>query len=260
MSFDNLLVERENGIAVVVIQRPRKLNALDSRTLGELTDAFLSLQRDDTVRCVILTGSGEKAFVAGADVNDLSLDTPESARRRALEGQRTFDLIEHLGKPVIAAVNGVAFGGGCELAMSCTLRIAADSAQFGQPEINLGTIPGFAGTQRLVRLVGKTRAMEMILTGRPISAHEAAAIGLVNTVVPQADLMNDARALAAELASKPPVALRYALEVINRGSEMPMADAARYEAAMFGMAAGTEDMREGTSAFLQKRKATFKGR
>ena len=260
MSFDNLLVEREPRLAILTIQRPQRLNALDARTLDELRDAFLSFQQDDEIRCVILTGAGEKAFVAGADVNELAQDTPEAAQRRALSGQRVFDLIEGLGKPVIAAVNGFALGGGCELAMACTLRLAADSARFGQPEVNLGIIPGFAGTQRLVRLVGKSRAMEMILTGVPITAQDALACGLVNRVVPAADLMRDARSLAAELAAKPPLALRYAMDAINRGAEMPFADACRLEAALFGMVMTTQDMREGTAAFLEKRKPQFKGR
>src|SRR5438552_566955 len=196
MSFDNLLVERDGRTGLLTIQRPPRLNALDARTLDELRQAFLAFQQDDEIRCVILTGAGEKAFVAGADIHEIAGDNPESARQRALAGQRVFDLIEQLGKPVIAAVNGLALGGGCELAMACTSRLAADSARFGQPEINLGLIPGFAGTQRLVRLVGKTKAMEMVLTGAPSSAQDALAIGLVNRVVPAAALMREARALA----------------------------------------------------------------
>jgi enoyl-CoA hydratase/carnithine racemase len=260
MSFDNLLVEREARMAILTIQRPQRLNALDARTLDELRDAFLSFQHDADIRCLILTGAGEKAFVAGADINELAQDTPQAARTRALAGQGVFDLIEGLGKPVIAAVNGFALGGGCELAMACTLRIAADSARFGQPEINLGLIPGFAGTQRLVRLVGKSKAMEMILTGTPISAQDALACGLINRVVPAAELITEARALAADLASKAPIALSYAMEAVNRGAEMVFADACRLEAALFGLVMGTEDMKEGTTAFLQKRKPAFKGR
>jgi enoyl-CoA hydratase len=260
MSFDNLLVEHESGVAVLTVQRPERLNALDTRTLDELWQAALDLQKDDAVRSVILTGAGDKAFVAGADLNEIARDTPDGARQRALHGQRVFDLVEHLGKPVIAAVNGFALGGGCELAMACTLRLAADSARFGQPEINLGLIPGFAGTQRLARLVGRTKAMEMILTGEPITAQEALAIGLVNRVLPAAELMPRARSLAADLAGKPRVALRYALDAVNRGIEMPFADACQLEAALFGMVTTTEDMREGTKAFLEKRKPEFKGR
>ena len=260
MSFENLFVEREGSIALLTIQRPQRLNALDARTLDELRQAFLAFQHDDQLRCVIVTGAGDKAFVAGADINELAQDTPESARRRALAGQQVFDLIEQLGKPVIAAVNGFALGGGCELAMACTFRVASDTARFGQPEINLGIIPGFAGTQRLARLVGKTRAMEMILTGAAITAQDALAIGLVNRVVPAADLMTEARALAAELSTKAPIAMRHAMDAINRGSEMAFADGCQLEAALFGMVTTTEDMREGTRAFLEKRKPDFKGR
>jgi len=259
MPFDNLLVQRESRIAVLTVQRPTRLNALDASTLEELRQAALDLQHDNSIRCVIVTGAGEKAFVAGADVNEIAGDLPEAARLRALGGQHVFDLIEHLGKPVIAAVNGFALGGGCELAMACTLRIAADTARFGQPEINLGLIPGFAGTQRLSRLVGKAKAMELILTGNPITAAEAFAIGLVNRVVPAADLMTEARALAAELAAKPAIALQYAMEAINSGLEMPFAEGCRLEASLFGMATASDDMKEGTRAFLEKRKPEFKG-
>jgi enoyl-CoA hydratase len=259
MSFDNLLVQRESGIAVLTVQRPQRLNALDSLTLNEVERAFLDFRQDPSVRCVIVTGAGDKAFVAGADINELARDSPERARQRARRGQEVFDQIEQLGKPVIAAVNGFALGGGCELAMACTLRLAADTARFGLPEINLGLIPGFAGTQRLVRLVGKTKAMELILTGNPIAAHEALDCGLVNRVVPAASLMADTRALAAELAAKAPIALRYANEAVYHGVEMPFADACAFEAALFGLTMTTEDMREGTRAFLEKRKAVFKG-
>jgi enoyl-CoA hydratase len=260
MSFENLLVDRDGAVAVVTVNRPQRLNALDARTIGELRQAALDLQRDDGIRCVILTGAGDRAFVAGADINELATDTPDGARIRAREGQQVFDLIENLGKPVIAAVNGVALGGGCELAMACTLRIAAETAKFGQPEINLGLIPGFAGTQRLARLVGRTKAMEMVLTGSPIGAHDALAIGLVNRVVPPGELMPSARALASDLAAKAPIAMRYAMDAIGRGLDMPFADACRLEAALFGASSATEDMKEGTRAFLEKRKAVFKGR
>jgi len=260
MPFDNLLVEREPPIAILTIQRPQTLNALDERTLEELRAAVLSLQNDEAIRCVVLTGSGEKAFAAGADIKELAHDTPEAAQRRAAAGQDVFNIIEGLDTPVIAAVNGLALGGGCELAMACTLRIAADSARFGQPEINLGLIPGFAGTQRLVRLVGKSKAMEMILTGNPITAGDALACGLINRVVPAARLLQEARALAGELASKPPIALRYAKDAVNRGENMPFADACQLESALFGLVTTTQDRKEGTSAFLEKRKPVFRGR
>ena len=260
MPFDNLLVQRESAVAILTIQRPQRLNALDASTLDELRQAVLDLQHDQSIRCVIVTGAGDRAFVAGADINEIASDTPEQARLRALRGQHVFDLIERLGKPVIAAINGFALGGGCELALACTLRIAADTATLGQPEINLGLIPGFAGTQRLSRVIGKTKAMELILTGNPIKASDALAIGLVNRVVPAAALMSATRALADELASKPAVALRYAMEAINSGFEMPFAEACRLEASLFGMATATEDMREGTKAFLEKRKPSFTGK
>lgn len=260
MSFDNLLVERESGVAVLTVQRPQRLNALDASTLDEIRRAVLDFQQDSSIRCVIVTGSGDKAFVAGADINEFARNTPEEARQRARRGQHVFNLIERLGKPVIATVNGFALGGGCELAMACTLRIAADTARFGQPEINLGLIPGFGGTQRLARLVGKAKAMELILTGNPLSASDALAIGLINRVVPAADLMSHARTLAAELATKPPIALRYAMEAINKGLEMPFGEACDLEAALFGMVTTTDDMREGTKAFLEKRKPEFTGK
>jgi enoyl-CoA hydratase len=263
MSFDNLLLERDgpgNTVVVVTINRPQVLNALNSQTVDELRRAMLDLQRDDGVRTIVLTGAGEKSFVAGADINELALQTPTGGREHALTGQHVFDVIENLGKPVIAAINGFALGGGCELAMACTLRIAADSARIGQPEINLGLIPGYAGTQRLPRLVGKGKAMEMILTGAPITADEALRIGLVNRVVPAASLMTDARALAAQLAASAPIAMRYVINAVNKGMEMPFAEACQYEATLFGLVASTDDMREGTEAFLEKRKAEFKGR
>ncbi|MSO55444.1 MAG: hypothetical protein EXQ55_00750 [Acidobacteria bacterium] len=260
MSFDNLLDQREAAVAMLTIQRPQRLNALDAATLDELRQAFLNFQHDDSIRCVIVTGAGDKAFVAGGDINEFARDTPEGARARARRGQEVFDLIERLGKPVIAAINGFALGGGCELAMACTLRLAADTARFGLPEINLGLIPGFAGTQRLPRLIGRTKAMEMILTGAPIGAHDALALGLVNRVVPAAALMDEARALACDLAAKPAIALRYAMEAVSRGLEMPFAEACQLEAALFGLLTTTEDMKEGTKAFLEKRKPEFKGK
>jgi enoyl-CoA hydratase len=260
MTLENLLVERDGAVAVVTVNRPKVLNALNAQTLDELRRAVLELKHDEAVRAVILTGAGEKSFVAGADINELAVMTATGAREHAIRGQHVFDLVEQMGKPVVAAINGFALGGGCELAMACTIRVAADTARLGQPEINLGLIPGYAGTQRLARIVGKGRALELLLSGDQITAQEAHRIGLVNRVVPAAELMAEARRLAAALAGKAPIAARYVLEAVHKGVEMPFGQAQVYEATLFGLVASTEDMREGTRAFLEKRKAEFKGR
>jgi enoyl-CoA hydratase len=260
MSFENLLVTRDGAVVTITINRPAVMNALNAQTLDELRRAALEARHDDEVRVVIVTGAGEKAFVAGADINELARQNPVSGREMALRGQHVFDLIERLGKPVIAAINGFALGGGCELAMACTFRVAADTARLGQPEINLGVIPGYAGTQRLARLVGRDRAMDLVLTGRHVSADEALQIGLVTRVVAASVLLDEVRAFAEQLAAKPPIAVRYAIDAINRGLEMPFGEACALEATLFGLAASTEDMREGTRAFLEKRKPQFTGR
>jgi len=259
MPFEHVLVEREDLVEIITINRPKVLNALNAATMAELGQAFEAARADPDVRAIILTGAGGKSFVAGADINELAVQTPVGGREHARRGQALFDRLERLGKPVIAAVNGFALGGGCELAMACTLRVAADTARFGQPEINLGLMPGYAGSQRLPRLVGRGRALELLLTGLPISADEAWRIGLVNRVVPAAQLMDEARRLARELAGKPPIAVRYILEAVAGGLEMSFADAETYEATLFGLVSTTEDMREGTKAFLEKRTPVFKG-
>jgi enoyl-CoA hydratase len=260
MPYDNLSLERDDAVVVVTISRPNVLNAIDAPTLDALRRAVLDLKHDDGVRVVIITGSGDKAFVAGADINELAAQTPTTLREHALTGQHVFDLIENMGKPVIAAINGFALGGGCELAMACTLRIAADTARLGLPEITLGILPGYAGTQRLARLVGKAKAMELILTGTPIPAQDAARIGLVNRVVTSGELMAAARDLANQLAKQPPVAVQYIINAVNKGLEMPFAEACVFEATLFGLLAATDDMREGTRAFLEKRKPLFTGK
>lgn len=259
-NLENLLVEQDGAVTTITVNRPKVLNALNTQTLDEMRRAILAIKYDDSVRVVIITGSGEKSFIAGADINELSVQTPTGGRDHAMRGQHVLDLIENLGKPVIAAINGFALGGGCELAMACTIRIAADTARLGQPEVNLGIIPGYAGTQRLARLIGKGRALELLLTGDHVLAPEAHRLGLVNRVVPAAELMHEARTLAASLATKAPVAARYIIDAVNKGLEMPFAAAQVFEATLFGLVSTTEDMREGTAAFLAKRKAEFKGK
>jgi enoyl-CoA hydratase len=254
MTLENILVERDGAVVVVTINRPAVLNALNRRTVAEIRQVMEQLRDDDGVRAIVLTGAGDKAFVAGADVNELAVLTPVQGKDHARTGQAVFDLIERLGKPVIAAINGFALGGGCELAMACTIRVAADTARLGQPEINLGIMPGYAGSQRLPRLVGKGVALEMLLTGDLISAERARQIGLVNRVVPAADLLTEAKTLAASLAAKAPVATRYIIEAVNEGLDMPLDEGQHLETALFGVIASTEDARQLTRAFLEKRK------
>jgi enoyl-CoA hydratase len=260
MDFDNLLLERDGAVAVVTVNRPQVLNALNFSTIDDLRRAALALKHDAGVRAIVITGAGGKSFAAGADINELAVQSPAQGKELAQRGQHVFDLLENLGKPVIAAINGYALGGGCELALACTLRVAADTARIGQPEINLGIIPGYGGTQRLARLVGKGVALELLLTGKQITAAEALQIGLVNRVVPAARLLSDAKALAAELAGKAPIAVQYIIEAVNRGLEVSFDKGQFLEAALFGLVASTDDMREGTKAFLEKRKPDFRGR
>jgi enoyl-CoA hydratase len=260
MSFDNLLHERDGAVAVLTINRPQVLNALNSQVLDEVRRAVLSLKHDAGVRAVVITGAGPKAFAAGADIDELAHLGPIDAKQQSSRGQHVFDLIENMGKPVIAAINGFALGGGCELAMACSLRIAADTARLGQPEINLGLMPGYGGTQRLARLVGRGVALDLLLSGRQVTAQEALAIGLVNRVVPAADVVAESRTLAAHLSEKPAVAVQYIIESVNRGLDATLERGQFIESTLFGMLAGTDDMREGTAAFLEKRPAAFRGR
>lgn len=258
--YETLLFESKNRIGYVTINRPDKLNALNAKAKSELKQLFEQLKTDDMVDVVILTGAGEKAFVAGTDIKELSELNTESGKTFSAGGQAVFDSIENLGKPVIAAVNGFALGGGCELALTCTLRIAAENAKFGQPEVNLGIIPGYGGTQRLSRLVGKGKAMELILTGDQIEAQEALRIGLVNNVVPFKDLKSAAESLALKIISKGQVAVRMALKAVNMTQESNLTDGQALEASLFGLCCGSEDFKEGTKAFLEKRKPNFKSR
>ena len=260
MTFENLLIERDDAVAVVTFNRPKVLNALNTQTMTELAAAMAGFKADAGVRAIVLTGAGDKAFVAGADINELAVQTPIEGKEHARRGQQIFDAIEQLGKPVIAAVNGFALGGGCELAMACTLRIAADTARFGQPEINLGIIPGYAGSQRLPRLVGRGVALEILLTGDMIGAQRAYEIGLVNRVVPAAELMSEARKIAQVLASKAPIAVRYIIEAVHHGLDGSLEAGQFIEAALFGAIASSADMKEGTRAFLEKRKAAWQGK
>ncbi len=259
MTYETMLYEKRDSVGYLTINRPDKLNALNREVMDELNDCFCAIQNDEEVRVVILTGAGEKAFVAGADLHELATLAPLEGRDFSRRGHGIFDLIESLGKPVIAAVNGYALGGGCELAMACTLRIASESARFGQPEVKLGIIPGYAGTQRLARLVGKGRALEMILSGEPINAQEAYRIGLVNQVVPTAELAAAAETLARKIAANAPLAIKFALEAVNRGLEMTREQGQFLEAVLFGLCCTTADMKEGTRAFLEKRPAKFVG-
>jgi len=259
-ALENVLYEKKDGIAYVTLNRPKVLNALNQRTWQDLRAAFEDARDDATVRGVILTGAGDKAFIAGADISEIAHITAIDAEQSSRYGQDVLTLIETLGKPVIAAVNGFALGGGCETAMACTIRVASEHARFGQPEVTLGIIPGGGGTQRLPRLVGKGRALQIILSGAMITAQEAYRIGLVNEVVPATDLIPRAEAILKQIFANAPVAIRFSLEAVNRGLETSPAEGMALEASLFGLCAGTEDKNEGTQAFLQKRAAKFKGR
>ncbi len=260
MELKTLLVQKKEGYAIVTINRPDKLNALNNLTITELYSVMKDLNADDSVRAVVLTGSGEKAFVAGADISEIKEQDEITGELFALKGQRVFRYIEQMAKPVIAAINGYALGGGCELAMSCHMRICSTKAKFGQPEINLGLLPGYGGTQRLPRLIGRTDALYLLLTGEMIDANRAYDLGLVSEVVEPEQLLERAETLAKIISEKPPIAARYILKAVDEGLNMPIDAALNLEAELFGKICATEDMKEGTSAFLEKRKPQFKGR
>jgi enoyl-CoA hydratase len=258
--MENVRIEISDGVAIITIDRPKVLNALNAQTVGEIGEAFEQVRNDDAVKAVILTGGGEKAFVAGADIAELAKMTPITGKATAERGQRIFANIERFPKPVIAAINGFALGGGCELALACHIRIASERAQIGLPEVTLGIIPGYGGTQRMARLLGKGKALELILTGDRVPAAEAERIGLVNKVVAPEELMNTAMELAKKIASRGPLAVRAAIEAVMSGSEMPIEEGFFLEATLFGLLASTDDMKEGMGAFLEKRAANFSGR
>jgi enoyl-CoA hydratase len=259
MSYENILYEKKDGIATITFNRPKVLNALNRKTIEELRQALLDARDDATVRVLILTGAGEKSFVAGADISELAEQTPVHGKEFSLYGQGVAHLLETMGKPSICAINGFALGGGSEIALCCSIRLASKTAKLGQPEVKLGIIPGYGGTQRLSRLCGKGVAHELCLTGEMISAEEAERIGLVNHVYEPAQLLPAAEAMARKIIANAPVAVRYTLEAIERGMEMPQEEGLFLEATLFGLACATEDMREGTKAFLEKRAAQFKG-
>ncbi|HEV2614979.1 MAG TPA: enoyl-CoA hydratase-related protein [Candidatus Acidoferrales bacterium] len=260
MPYENLLFEIKDQIAYITFNRPKVLNALNRKTVEELGDALNHARDDSSVRVLILTGVGEKSFVAGADINELAQRTPVDGKDFSLFGQEIFHRLETMGKPSIAAINGFALGGGCELALSCTMRIASKNARLGQPEVKLGIIPGYGGSQRLARLCGKGTAHELILSGEMISADEALRVGLVNRVVEQAELIPTAESIAKKIAANAPLAVKFAMEAIEHGMEMPQEEGLFLEATLFGLCCATEDMREGTRAFIEKRPAQFKGK
>jgi len=259
MSYENILFDKYGGIAKITFNRPKVLNALNRKTIEELRGALLDARDDVNVRVLILTGAGEKAFVAGADIGELSQQTPVNGKEFSLFGQSVFHLLETMGKPSICAINGFALGGGCELALSCSIRIASKNAKLGQPEVKLGILPGYGGSQRLTRLCGKGVAHELCLTGEMITADEALRVGLVNHIFEPAEVLPAAEALAKKIIANGPLAVKFTMEAIERGAGMPLEEGLFLEATLFGVACATEDMREGTKAFLEKRPAAFKG-
>jgi len=260
MAYENLIYEKRDGIVFITFNRPKVLNALNRKTMEELQQVLLDARGDDAVRVLILTGAGEKSFVAGADIGELSQQTPVNGKEFSLFGQSVIHLLETLGKPSICAINGFALGGGCEVALACTIRIASKTAKLGQPEVKLGIIPGYGGTQRLARLCGKGVAHELCLTGEMITAEEAQRIGLVNRIYEPAELLPAAEAMAKKIIANAPLAVKYTMEAIERGTQMPLEEGLFLEATLFGLSCATDDMREGTKAFLEKRAAAFKGK
>ncbi|MGA8308439.1 MAG: enoyl-CoA hydratase-related protein [Terriglobales bacterium] len=260
LTLETVLYEKRESIAYITFNRPKVLNALSHRTWEDLRSALVDAQGDASVRGVILTGAGDKAFIAGADIGELATATAVGAEEASHFGQEVLNLIENLGKPVVGAINGFALGGGCETAMACTLRIASEHAKFGQPEVKLGVLPGGGGTQRLPRLIGKGRALQIILSGEMISAQEAYRIGLVNEVVAPAEVIPRAEAILKQIFANAPLAIKYSLEAVNKGMETSQSEGQVLEASFFGLCAGTEDKKEGTQAFLQRRAPQFQGR
>jgi len=260
MSYENLLYEKKDAIAYITFNRPKVLNALNRKTVEELHLVLSDARDDASVRVLILTGSGEKAFVAGADINELAQQTPVNGKEFSLFGQSVFHLLETMGKPSICAINGFALGGGCELALCCSIRLASNTAKLGQPEVKLGILPGYGGSQRMARLCGKGTAHELCLTGEMISAEEAQRIGLVNRVYEPVELLPAAEAIARKIVERAPLAVKYCMEAIERGVEMPLQEGLFLEATLFGLCCATEDMREGTKAFLEKRAPQFRGK
>jgi enoyl-CoA hydratase len=260
MPYENLLYEKKDGIAYITFNRPKLLNALNRKTIEELRQVLVDARDDASVRVLVLAGAGEKSFVAGADINELAQQTPVNGKEFSLFGQSAFHLLETMGKPSICVINGFALGGGCELALSCSIRLASKTAKLGQPEVKLGIIPGYGGSQRLSRLCGKGAAHELCLTGEMITAEEAHRIGMVNHVYEPAELLPAAEAMAKKIIERAPLAVKYCMEAIERGAEMPQEEGLFLEATLFGLCCATEDMREGTRAFLEKRTAQFKGK
>src|ERR1700744_5932759 len=260
MCLEHLRFELRAPLAVIILDRPKGLNALNQQSMSELEQVFLEIRDNSDIRAVLLTGAGEKAFVAGADIREFSALSPQEGEHLAARGQRIFSLIENCGKPVIACINGFALGGGCELALACTLRIASSSARLGQPEVKLGIIPGYGGTQRLPRLIGKGAALKLILTGEIISAEEALRMGLVDEVVAPDQLLARGEQLAQTIAGMAPLAIRDSMRAVNSGYDMPLASGLELEASLFGIACSTNDKREGAQAFLEKRAPNWSGK